>query len=100
MPRRYRTAKPLLGLAMAEGVGLVLAEAAYACDRCFGAAAVDSPVTEGIGLAMLSLMGMTALVMGGVVLFFVNVQKRARRLAPGGAVVTEDGEVLLSDEPG
>ena len=77
---------------------LALPEAALACERCFGAGGVDTPVTQGIGLAMLSLLAMTAVVMGGIAAFFVNVWKRARRLEPGAMVVTEDGDVRPNQE--
>lgn len=79
---------------------LALPEAAYACERCFGAGAVDSPVTQGIGLAMLSLIGMTGMVMGGIMMFFVNMQKRARLLGPGAMMVTEEGDILPNNELG
>ena len=64
-----------------------------ACEMCFGAA-VDSPVVYGISLAMLLLLGMTGLVWGGIVLFFGNMERRARLLAAGELTVEDDADGL------
>ena len=81
------------------GTGWLLwPEAAWACEKCFGAAGDE---TTGISMAMLALLGMTGLVWGGIGMFFINMRKRARLLEPGDLIVTEDGEIVdrLPDTP-
>ena len=92
-----RTWKPVVRRALALGVLAVLVawlpEAALACSKCFGAAAVESPVTQGITVAMAALIGTTGMVGSGIVLFFVHLNRRARRHEPGSLVVHEDGSL-------
>ncbi len=65
--------------------------AAAACEMCWGAGAGDNPVTQGISMAMLLLIGVTGVVGGGVGAFFLRMRRRARLLARGEAVMTEEG---------
>ena len=55
---------------------LVLSQAnAIACPSCYGAA--DSAETEGMNLAILSLLGVTGTVLIGMSAFFLYLRKRA-----------------------
>jgi len=74
---------------------VLLPEAVLACEKCFGASAADTPTVKGIGLAMLGLLLITVVVLGGIVAFFIYMQKRARMIESGEYTVTEKG-VLLS----
>ncbi len=65
---------------------------AAACDSCWGAA-VDSPTTRGITMAMLALIGMTSVVWGGIGAFFLHVRHRTRMLEPGDLMVNEYGDI-------
>lgn len=76
---------------------LLLPRVAQACSRCFGTG-VDDPVTQGIGLAMLSLLVMTGVVWGGIGMFFINMRRRAKRLEPGTFTVNERGELVPQPE--
>lgn len=70
---------------------------AAACEVCWGAN-VDSPITRGIGLAMLALIGMTGIVGGGIGAFFYNMKRRAEMLQPGDLEVTEYGNIQDRDD--
>ncbi|RMH77299.1 MAG: hypothetical protein D6681_20965 [Calditrichaeota bacterium] len=77
-------------------VGLVLLflpDLAAACDKCFGAG-VDTPTTRGIGMAMLALLILTTMIFGGIIGFFVHMNRRARLLASGNYVINEQGVLL------
>lgn len=74
---------------------VLLPEAVFACEKCFGASAADTPTVKGIGLAMLGLLLITVIVLGGIVAFFIYMSKRARMIESGEYTVTEKG-VLLS----
>lgn len=73
------------------------AETASACEMCFGAA-LDTPVTRGISMAMLLLVGMVGLVGGGVGAFFYHVQRRSSMLERSDVVVTEFGDVVRVED--
>ena len=66
---------------------------AAACEVCWGANATANPTTQGISMAMLLLIGVTGFVGGGVSAFFLRMRRRARLLARGEAVMTEEGEL-------
>ena len=66
---------------------------AAACEMCWGANAAENPTTQGISMAMLLLIGITGFVGGGVSAFFIRLRRRARLLARGEAVMTEEGEL-------
>ena len=65
---------------MAIGVILLVAATreAQACPSCYGAP--DSQMTEGMNLAILSLLGITGGVLASFVAFFVYLRKRAKML--------------------
>lgn len=71
-----------------------LPQMAAACEKCFGGAAANSATTRGIGLAMLALLIITAVVLGGITLFFLYMRKRAKMLASGDYIVNEKGTIL------
>jgi len=52
--------------------------AVHACPGCYGDP--DSPMTEGMNMAIVSLLGVTGGVLGGVVLFFMHVRRRTHAL--------------------
>ena len=68
-----------------------LPEAAWACESCFGVA--DGETGRAITVAMSALIVMTTVIWGGIGAFVVNMRRRARRLEPGGLVVTAFGEI-------
>ncbi|MEX0601411.1 MAG: hypothetical protein WD021_03170 [Rhodothermales bacterium] len=71
-------------------------DVASACEMCWGAG-VDTPITRGISMAMLSLIGMVGVVGGGIGAFFYNVQRRSSRLERSDVVVTQYGDVRHVD---
>ena len=71
----------------------LLPHAALACEVCWGANAGSNPVTQGISMAMLLLIGVTGFVGGGVGAFFLRMRRRARLLARGEAIMTEEGDL-------
>jgi heme/copper-type cytochrome/quinol oxidase subunit 2 len=65
------------GLAIAVLFVLVaLPGSAYACGSCYGAA--DSPATNGMNFAILSMIGVTGGVLAAMTSFFLYLRKRAR----------------------
>lgn len=48
---------------------------AYGCPTCYGAA--DSPMTDGMNMAILTLLGITGFVLAGFVSFFLYLRRRA-----------------------
>ena len=91
IPRTLRRAALLAGPAL-----LVAPQAALACRSCFGAAA-NTPTTQGISMAMLSLIVLIVLIACGIVWFFNNIRRRARLLEPGNYTVTHLGEIRPID---
>jgi hypothetical protein len=57
---------------------LLPADPALACPVCFGPA--DSPMVDGVNIAILFLLGITGSVLGGFVAFFVHLARRARQV--------------------
>ncbi len=72
---------------------VLLPHTAAACEMCWGANAAANPTTQGISMAMLLLVGVTGFVGGGVGAFFLRMRRRARLLARGEAVMTDEGEL-------
>jgi hypothetical protein len=60
-------------------VFLLIPQLSWACSKCFGAN-VNTATTQGIGFAMLGLLGITGFVSTGIVMFFWNMKKRSRIL--------------------
>ncbi len=60
------------------GATLLVADgsAAWACPVCFGAA--DSPMTQGVNMAIALMLGILACVATGFVMFFVRLFKLSR----------------------
>lgn len=82
-------------ISLANAVLFLLPGAVMACEKCYGSAAANSPTVRGIGLAMLALIIITGIVLGGIVMFFIYMRKRAKMLESGQYIVNEQG-VLLS----
>jgi len=74
---------------------LVIPDAAYACEKCFGAIG-DEPTIKAVVMSMASLLIMVSVVGGGIGLFFVNMRKRIKMMEPGDFVVTEYGDLRSS----
>lgn len=81
------------------GLTMMMPKLALACDRCFGAS-VDTPTTQGIQMAMLTLLAFVGLAGLGIVMFFVNMTKRSQMLEPGETVVTAEGDLLMLPKAG
>ena len=66
-----------------------------ACEKCFGAAgATNSPVTDGIGYAMLGLLIITFGIFGLFIAFFMYLRHRASKLSSGQYTVNEQGVLI------
>ncbi len=61
------------------------AQTAQACPVCFGAA--DSPLTKGMNLAILALLGVTGVVLGAFAVFFLYLMRRSKAAADGAVSV-------------
>ncbi len=62
-------------------IALCTPAAALACGSCYGAA--DTPATNGMNFAILSMLGITGSVLAALTSFFLYLRKRARLyLAP------------------
>ena len=60
---------------------LLLPDAALACGSCYGAA--DSPQTNGLNYAILSMIGVTGGVLAAMTSFFLYLRKQARKFVEG-----------------
>lgn len=80
---------------------LVLPEAAYACDKCFGASG-DEATIQAVVMSMAALLAMVGVVWGGIGMFFVNMRRRIKMFEPGDYEVTSLGDIrsIPDDEPG
>jgi hypothetical protein len=54
---------------------LAMPDTLLGCTACYGAS--DSPLAQGMNWGILTLLGFITAVLGGVVLFFVHVARRA-----------------------
>ena len=54
----------------------VLPTIALACPVCFTAS--DAPIVNGVGMAILAMLGVTSVVLACFAAFFVNLMRRAR----------------------
>jgi len=75
LARTWRTA-----VMLATALLVVDGASAWACPVCFGAA--ESPMTQGMNMAILFMLGVLACVATGFVMFFVQLFKLSR--ASGG----------------
>jgi len=76
---------------------VLLPEAAYACEHCFGGAG-DNETTRGIEMAMTVLIAITGVVFTGIVSFFRRMSRRAALLESGPFEVNASGELVQNDE--
>ena len=72
-----RAARIALGAAVLAAAALGTSPA-LACQACFSAN-VDSPLVDGAKMGVWLLIGVTALVQGGFVWFFIVLRQRAKR---------------------
>lgn len=63
----------------AAAAWLALPETAAACATCYGAA--DSPMTQGMNNAILTLIGVVGIVYVGIGKVFLDFRRRARKLS-------------------
>lgn len=71
-----------------------LPKAIFACDKCFGGAAVNTPVTRGIGFSMLLLLLVVMCVLSTFIAFFIYMWRRAKLFEAGKLLVTDQGNVI------
>ena len=82
-----------LNAIFAIAIILLLPNIAAACPRCFGAG-VDTPITRGITMAMFSLILIIGCVLGGIVLFFLQMHRRTKLYENEQWAVSENGELI------
>lgn len=58
---------------------LLVPQIVAACSVCFGAPA-DHPITHSLDLAIVTLIGITGTVLGGIATFFVFLLRRGKRI--------------------
>ena len=90
--------KYFLFLVLIVTVIQLLPNVVSACPRCFGAG-VDSPITQGISMAMFSLVLVTGSVMTGIILFFLKMRKRMKLYESGQLAVSEQGLLVNYENP-
>lgn len=90
--KRMKNRILLLG-AFAVMIVQLIPNIVVACPRCFGAG-VDTPVTQGISFAMLSLILITGGVLSGIVLFFLKMRKHAKQYELSKLAVSEQGRLV------
>jgi hypothetical protein len=67
------------GLGLLVAAWLLLPQVAAACATCYGAA--DSPMTQGMNNAILTLIGVVGLVYVGIGKVILDFRRRARKLS-------------------
>jgi len=73
----------------------------FACPVCFGAQ--DSPMTAGMNMAILSMLGIVGFVLSGFVGFFLFVRRRYKlhqKMISESTFVREDGSLNVKNEKG
>ena len=60
-------------------LGAALPSVLYACPSCFGAA--DAPMTQGMNMGILSLLGVTGSVLVGFGTVFLRLRRRMKAVA-------------------
>jgi hypothetical protein len=71
---------------------MMVSEAVLACPSCYGAA--DGPMIQGMNMAILTMLGITGVVLAAISSFFVMMWRRVKRLRSGKlthAFVNEQG---------
>ncbi len=67
-----------------------------ACPVCYGK--VEGPTNAAINAAILLLIGLTGMVLSGIVLFFVRMNRfRRHKEALSQYMVTDEGEIVLNE---
>lgn len=61
---------------------IVSQHSAYSCPVCFGA--LDDPATNGMNVAIFTLLGVTGSVLAGFIAFFLRLKRLARAARIGG----------------
>jgi heme/copper-type cytochrome/quinol oxidase subunit 2 len=70
--------KTLLLIAVVIAILLSAAQTGHACPNCYGDP--ESPLTDGLNMAIMSLLGVTGSVLGGFIGFFFFLRRRFRLL--------------------
>jgi hypothetical protein len=70
--------KTFLLIAVAVAILLSANQHAYACPNCYGDP--ESALTDGMNMAIISLLGVTGGVLGGFIGFFLFLRRRFRLL--------------------
>ena len=65
----------------------------WACPNCYGAIA-DSEIANGLRLAMLILIAVTAVIGCGIVMFASNIKKRSRMYEKSRSAVDSSGDII------
>ncbi|MFQ5798149.1 MAG: hypothetical protein ACE5H0_05565 [Bacteroidota bacterium] len=73
------TATVLRTLVLLGIVSFILTESAVACPYCFGTGAEDSAITDGMKMAIASLVGVTGTVLAAFAFFFFRLMRRSER---------------------
>ena len=74
-----RTQLWILAFTTAAAVVIGGSSSAFACSVCFGAA--EGSLIDGAKLGILALLGVTFVVQGGFLAFFIYLRQRAKRIA-------------------
>jgi hypothetical protein len=74
----------VLAIAVCAGITLALPSAASACSTCFGAA--EGPMIDGARMGVWALFGLTLLIQGAFLWFFITLYRRSRGAARREAV--------------
>jgi len=59
----------------------LLPQIALSCTTCYGPGGADSPTARGMGMAILFLLGVTGMVLGGILGFVFYLWRRSRILS-------------------
>ena len=69
----------LVSIVLPAAILFLSAAAASACPSCYGAA--DSPMVDGMNTAVMSMVGIIAMVLTGIASFFMAMKRRMERLS-------------------
>lgn len=65
-------------IVLLAGIALLLPTGALACPTCYGAN--DAPMKQGMDMAILAMLAITAMVLGGIGMFFIGMRRRMNRI--------------------
>lgn len=88
--------KKLSILAFVACAMLGLASSAFGCTVCFGES--DHPIVKGAEASVMFMVGVTYTVLGGGVVSFFLLRRRARRLAEQNALASPQANVVAPEE--